>query len=113
MNDDGSKSVFARYIEGPEKEWLEPDIVRRGPQPIVPPAHFKSSPSEKLLDWIINRWPEPTISARDICRCGPNSTRDRKSAISLAKILVHGWLIPVKTRRIDMREWQIVRGTSR
>jgi hypothetical protein len=114
MSNDG-KSVFSRYIEEPEKErFEEPDIVRRGPQPIIPPAHFKSSPSEKLLDWIINRWLEPTISARDICRCGPNPVRDRKSAIGLAEILVeHGWLIPIKTRRIDMREWQIVRGTSR
>ena len=116
MNDEGKgKSVFSRYIADiPETELREPEIVRRGPQPIIPPAHFKSSPSEKLLDWIINRWPEPTISARDICRCGPNSIRDRKSAVSLAEILVeHGWLIPIKTRRIDMREWKIVRGTSR
>jgi hypothetical protein len=114
MNDDGSKSVFARYIEGPEKEWLEPDIVRRGPQPIVPPAHFKSSPSEKLLDWIINRWPEPTISARDICRYGPNSIRDRKSAIDQAETLArHGWLTPIKMRQHNMKTWRIVRELSR
>ena len=34
-------SVFARYVEGcPEKESpTEPEIVRRGPQPIIPPVH--------------------------------------------------------------------------
>jgi hypothetical protein len=70
--------------------------------------------AQKLLDWLQHGWTGPTITARDIYHFGPNSTRDRKSAISLAKILVeHGWLIPVKTRRIDMREWQIVRGTNR
>jgi hypothetical protein len=111
---DAGKSVFAQYIDSPEQEHPEPDIIRRGPQPIVRPAHFKSSPSEKLLDWIINRWPGPTVTTRNICQFGPRSCRDRESALNLAGILMeHGWLIPLKTHRIDMRKWQIVRGTSR
>ena len=111
MNDEG-KSVFARYIvDSLEKEQCEPEILRRGPQPIVPLANCKSLPSEKLLDWIINHWAGTTIRARDICRFGPNAIRDRKSAISQAEILVkYGWLVPLATRQHNMKKWQIVRG---
>jgi hypothetical protein len=66
-------------------------------------------PAQQLLDWL-QHWAKPTVSARDICIYGPNSIRDRESAVNSAEILVkHGWLIPNKTRRHDMREWQIVR----
>jgi hypothetical protein len=113
MNNDGN-SFFAQFIGGPENEQRESEIVQRGPQPIIPPAHPRSLSSEKLLDWVVNHWTRPTISARDICRYGPNSIRDRKSAIDQAEILAkHGWLTPIKTRRRDMREWQIIRQTSR
>ena len=66
---------------------------------------------QKLHEWLQNDWNKPTISARDIYKFGPNSIRDPKKAIGLAEILAgHGWLIPNKTRRRDMREWKIVRG---
>jgi len=69
----------------------------------------KPSPAQKLLDWL-QHWTQPTVSARDICIYGPNAIRDRESAIASAEILVkNGWLVPIKTRRHDMREWQIVR----
>src|SRR5215831_10211812 len=69
----------------------------------------KRLPAQKLLDWPPH-WAHPTVSARDIYMYGPRSIRVRESAIDLAGILVgHGWLIPNKTRRRDMREWQIVR----
>jgi len=69
----------------------------------------KLLPAQKLLDWL-QHWTKPTVSARDICIYGPNSLRDRRSAIDAAEILVKtGWLIPNKTRRHDMHEWQIVR----
>jgi hypothetical protein len=112
MSDNG-KSVFSRYIEPEKEQPSEPEIVRRGPQPIIPLAHSRSLPSEKLLDWIVNRWPKPTVSARDICRLGPNSIRNRKSAIDLAKTLEkNGWLTPIKTRQHNMKKWQIVRELS-
>ena len=71
----------------------------------------EGSPSiEKLLDWLVNHWAKPTISARDIYRAGPNVVRDRERVIKLTDVLVqHGWLIPIQTRRRDMKEWQIVR----
>ena len=69
----------------------------------------KPPPAQKLLDWL-QHWTKPTVSARDICIYGPNSIRNRESAINSAEILVkNGWLVPIKTRRHDMREWQIVR----
>ena len=44
-----------QHLEQP----AEPEIVRRGPQPIIPLTHRKSSPSEKLLAWLVNYWPSP------------------------------------------------------
>ena len=69
----------------------------------------KLLPAQKLLDWL-QHWTKPTVSARDICIYGPNSLRDRRSAIDAAEILAKtGWLLPNKTRRHDIHEWQIVR----
>jgi hypothetical protein len=65
--------------------------------------------AQKLLDWLLLQ-PDPTITARKICRYGPNSIRDRDTALELCKVLEsHGWLIPIKARRRDTREWTIVR----
>jgi hypothetical protein len=110
MNDEG-RSVFAKYIEGePEKEPAEPDIVRKGPQPIIPPAHRKSSPSEKLLEWLVNYWAKPTITLRDISAYGPRCARDPKDVVSLTEILVqYGWLAPTKAWRRDMKKWRVIR----
>jgi hypothetical protein len=107
-------SVFTKLIDEPKKDRpLEPEIVRKGPQPIIPPARYKSSPTEKLLDWVINRWPGATVTTRNICQFGPRSSRGRERAISLAQTLVeHGWLIPIKKHRYDMQEWQIVRSKN-
>ena len=111
-NDD--KSFFTQFIEsGPEKEQVvPPEKIPRGPllQPIVPPADRRSPPVEQLLAWLVNHWQGSTISVRNICQIGPRSTRNKKSAISLAETLVeNGWLTPLKTRRRDMRAWQIAR----
>ena len=114
-NNEGSKSVFARYIaDSPGEERREPDIVRIGPRPIIPPAHFRSPPSEKLLSWLINYWPKPVITLRDIQAYGPNCVRDPMSTISLTKTVAeYGWLIPVKAWRRDMKKWKIVREPSK
>ena len=69
----------------------------------------KPLPAQKLLDWL-QHWTKPTVRARDICIYGPNSLGDREKAVHSAEILVkNGWLVPTKTRRHDMKEWQIVR----
>src|SRR5262245_12651425 len=106
---DGSEaSFFARYIDVPKKQPVEPEKRLRGPsqKPIAPKDTPQSSPTEKLLDWLINHWSQPTISVRNIQRCGPNSIRDRKSAINQAKILAeNGWLAPIKSRQRNMKHW--------
>jgi hypothetical protein len=111
---DASKSVFSKLIEEPKRGRPEPEIPR-GPllRPEVPLADHKSSPLEQLLSFLVHRWPKSEIRLRDICRRGPGSIRDRKSALSVAETLAaHGWLSPKKSRRYDTREWKIVRGPN-
>jgi hypothetical protein len=94
-------SFFARYINAPENERLEKQ-------------HPESPQIEKLLDWLVNYWTKPTVTARDIYTHGPHCLRDRKTALSLAEILVEqGWLVTLKTRQRNMREWQITKEHSR
>ena len=62
------------------------------------------------MTWL-PRWPKATISVRDIRLYGPNSLRNPEIASDAVEILAgFGWLIPVETRRRDMKWWQIVRG---
>jgi hypothetical protein len=73
----------------------------------------KLPPAKKLLEWLQREWKKPTITARDIYTYGPNSIRDRDSAIALADILVeHGWLAPVATRRHNTKKWHITKGPN-
>ena len=99
----------------PEKDQPdEPEIVRRGPQPIIPLIHLKSSPSEKLLAWLVNYWARPTITLRDIRAYGPNCIRDPADIVSLTKTLTeYGWLVPVQAWRRDMKKWRVVREPSK
>jgi hypothetical protein len=114
MNDDG-KSLFTQHIEEPKKERPEPEIPR-GPmlRPVIPPVDIKSPPIERLIAWLVLRWPKPTVYSRDILQYGPNPLRNRKSARASAELLVkHGWLTPLKTRRSIDHEWRIERGPNR
>jgi hypothetical protein len=66
--------------------------------------------AQKLLDWLMQHWPQNTISRRDISNHGPWSIRNKQSAIDAAETLErHGWLVPAPTHRHDRRVWQIVR----
>ena len=77
---------------------------------VKPELARKPLPAQSLLDWLLNYWTRPTVSARDIYRLGPNSIRDRQKVSDLTEILVRqGWLAPNQTRRRDMHEWQIIR----
>ena len=93
------------------------DIFSRlsaGRPPPTEEARRSSPQGKKLLDWLVNHWTKPTVTVRDIRIYGPNSVRDGKIASSTAEILVEqGWLVPLKGRRRDIREWQIVPKTSR
>jgi len=111
-------SIFSRHIVDDQKPEQpgEPEKILRGPllQPIVPPAGPQSSQIEKLLDWLVNHWPEATISARDIYRHGPYFIlNDPKGAIALAtRLAENGWLTPIKSWRRDRKEWRIARGPN-
>jgi len=114
-----SKDIFDRLNKRQQLEDASPKPERtipRGPllQPIVPPTHRGSSPSEQLLDFVVNRWPKPAVRAREIMRYGPPAARNRKSAIALAENLAaNGWLTPLPpTRQHNERLWAIVRGPS-
>lgn len=96
-NGDDKPSFFSRYIDAPKERPAEPETIPRGPllKPIVPPTDHRSPPIEKTLDWLVNRWPKPTVRVRDILRFGPNPIRNRTSAIATAEILAQrGWLSP-------------------
>ena len=95
----------------PAAEPAEPDIVRQGPRPLVPPAHAKSSPSEKLLSWVLNYWPAPIVSLRDIRAFGPWCIRDPRSVTlhTIRTLAEYGWLIEIPTHRRDRRVWKVVR----
>ena len=110
MNDEG-KSVFARYIEEPEQR--EPELVWMSKE--TAETTWNLTPAQQLLNWLQHDWTAPTIRAREIYRHAPRPIRNRNSgAIGLAKMLVErGWLAPLKTRRRDVKAWQIMRGPSR
>jgi hypothetical protein len=68
------------------------------------------SPAQKLLDWLQRDLARPSISTRQICVYGPNAVRNRNRANDAVEILVkEGWLVPIQTRRRDMKAWRIVR----
>jgi Protein of unknown function (DUF3987) len=49
--------------------------------------------AQKLLDWLLDSWSKPDITARAIYTYGPNSIRSKKTALELVKILTdYGWL---------------------
>jgi hypothetical protein len=82
---------------------------RPPPIEITLPVNLKLLPIGRLLNWLLNYWDEPTISASQIYVYGPRP-RDPKSAISAAEILVRrGWLTPLRTHRHDRKVWLINR----
>jgi hypothetical protein len=104
-------SIFERLgknqpINNPKKERLEPKLNIE--------KFWIDKATERLRDWLVNRWTKPTISVREICIFGPHPLRNAKIARSLTEILAEqGWLIPLKGRRLEIREWQIVPKTSK
>src|SRR5262249_12042147 len=77
-----------RLIEG-ERVTAMANLFERLAQGRPAPAEekVKVDPAQKLLDWL-QHWSKPTISTRDIHIYGPNSIRDRESAVNSAQTLV-------------------------
>ena len=82
------------------------------PPPKSEPKQQTSPLLEDLLNWLLNRWTGPSVTARDVSRFGPGPLRnDKETTLNLTEVLVRqGWLIPLKTHRKDRREWKIARG---
>jgi hypothetical protein len=102
MNDNNkSASVFTQYIAESLKE------ERRE---IIPPTNLKLLPAGRFLNWLLNYWSKPTISAYEIYTYGPRPIKNLKEAMSVAETLVQqGWLIPIRAHRHDRKLWLIVR----
>jgi len=72
--------------------------------------------AQRLLDWLLNVWPEKNISLPDIYQRSLNAIGDKASAQRLVAILEdHGWLVRIPQgavvagqRRRDA--WRIIRG---
>jgi hypothetical protein len=79
---------------------------RPAPEPKQPPKE----PAQLLLDFL-QRWPKPTIRAKDIYQYAPRSTRPNKeTAIKNAEVLArHGWLTALETHHRNRKVWKIVR----
>jgi hypothetical protein len=93
--------------------WHIRDTLEKDEPKISSQVDLKMLPAGRLLNWMLNFWDEPTISVRDICKYGPEATRNHKSATALAEILTQrGWLIPISTHRHDRKVWKIIRETE-
>jgi hypothetical protein len=98
MNDD---SVFTRYIA---------DSLKEERREIIPPTNLKLLPTGRFLNWLLNYWSKPTISAQQIYTYGPVVVRNPKEAMRAAEILVQrGWLTPLRAHRHDRKVWLINR----
>ncbi len=72
--------------------------------------------ARQALDWLLQHWPEPTISLPDLYQRGPFAIRDSKTARQVVATLEgHGWLARITqgaeiagTRRREA--WRVVRG---
>src|SRR5215471_13996852 len=85
------------------------DRLDRGRPRVEEKTQPPKDPAQQLLTWL-PKWPKQTVTARDIRRHGPTPLRTREGAINSINTLVrHGWLIPIKPRRRDRPEWEIVR----
>jgi hypothetical protein len=86
-----------------------PFAARPPPTETTPPINIKLLPVGRVLNWLLNYWNEPTISAWQIYTYGPRP-RDPKNTISAAEILVQrGWLTPIRAHRHDRKVWVINR----
>src|SRR5262245_52439665 len=83
----------------------------RGRPQQTPTEATHEDPTTVLLEWLVKRWPKPSITLRDIHRSGPRAIRDKEMILSLTDALVgRGWLVHSPTWRHDKREWKIARG---
>jgi hypothetical protein len=83
---------------------------RPPPTETTPPINIKLLPVGRFLNWLLNYWSKPTISAQQIYTYGPVVVRDPKEAMRAAQILTErGFLTPLRAHRHDRKLWLINR----
>ena len=74
--------------------------------------------AEKLRKWLLESWPHPEITSREVVRLGPNSLRESpKAKAALAILEEHGWLVPLETGTVvrnasRTKAWRIVKSVD-
>jgi hypothetical protein len=102
--------AVGNLFERLEQQRLADEPEKERPPEIIPATNLKLLPVGRFLNWLLNSWDEPTISACEIYTYGPVSVRNPKEAIHAAEILVqHGWLTPLRAHRHDRKLWLINR----
>ncbi|WP_108484565.1 YfjI family protein [Oceaniglobus ichthyenteri] len=72
--------------------------------------------AETLRKWLLENWPHPDITLRDVVRLGPNPLRESpKARAALALLERHGWLVALAPGTVirgaaRKEAWQIVQG---
>lgn len=74
--------------------------------------------AEALRRWLIETWPHPDVTTREVVQSGPGSLRETKAARTVIQVLEqHGWVVPLPAGSIvrgapRKEAWRIVRGTG-
>ena len=74
--------------------------------------------AEALRKWLLESWPEPDLTVRDVVQFGPDPLRESPKARAALGILArHGWLVPLDPGTVvheaaRAEAWRIVRGAG-
>ncbi len=73
--------------------------------------------AEALRKWLLENWPHPEVTTREVVQSGPSALRESpKARAALGVLEKHGWLVPLApgtvVRGASRKEaWHIVRGS--
>ena len=86
------------------------DRLAKGRPAVLAEEKAKPDHAQKMLDWILNKWPRPSVSTSDLMTYGPKPRQNAEETLKLATILEkQGWLTPKSMPRKDQHHWNIPR----